>query len=129
MLTEFATLGIALPPRAQGLPATTINLEFAKSSVTQQAGTRRCPSNGLRAVAPGVAALRLLAKFPLTAVAPSHVCHRNTGIAGYARPAGIGTFPNQLHDHRRRTSHSQPRTANATRSPHVRTQRENRSVH
>src|SRR5262249_10218909 len=45
-LTEFETLGIVLLRRAQGLPATTINLEFATSSVTPPMGMRRRPSKG-----------------------------------------------------------------------------------
>jgi hypothetical protein len=54
MLTDFKALGIALPSQAQGLPRQQINLAFAASSVTQQAGIRRHPSKGIAGGAPGV---------------------------------------------------------------------------
>ena len=54
-----------------------------------------------------------------TAVAPSHVCHRNTGIAGYFRPDRVGTFAARPKPQTNKTS--QPRTAKT--KPHVRTQR------
>src|SRR5215831_16119531 len=53
MLTEFGTLGNAVPPEAQVPRDATINLEFAGSSVTQHAGPGRRLSDGLRAAAPG----------------------------------------------------------------------------
>jgi uncharacterized LabA/DUF88 family protein len=44
----------------------------------------------------------------VTAVAPSHVCHRNTGIAGYLRLDRIGTFSH---------ANTQPPTSNKTSQP------------
>src|SRR5262245_44563392 len=151
MLTDFETLGILLPPPAQGplVPRTRNSHDFAAGTVANfgfKSGTRiimllvsfrsrsslrgcgKCcelrdrdtsdkqltwssreallrqrweygvSAGGLRAGRAGGVAASIrgsLAGSQPTAVAPSHVCHRNTGIAGYFRPCRIGTFANQ----------------------------------
>jgi hypothetical protein len=134
MLTEFETLGIVLRPRAQDPERKTCQRQQLtwrwREALLRSGREYGAPvEEDCRRRAEGVAALiAARSQVPTqTAVAPSHVCHRNTGIAGYFRPPGLELLPTN----RTTTDVEQDiATKNSkTRSSHVRTQRKDRSVH